>query len=305
IGTQTLCHPKLLQKVGHLVASLHVHRNTLVFEFSTDAERLYFSKVANILTNRQHKQQRETAQDIVRFRQQYQQPPDQREFDLNDSERYKNMSPEEAQMMIPGLAGEDPNSKDRQQRQREQLRDWLIQQQAERDGERHRQKMEGTTKPFYGQYFNNTALELQNLEMENRKATVIATKDYNLAMVRYKKQQRQEFSKTTEVLDFMDDPVTKDNSPQSIVDIERRETLKLKEFQKAQIEEKERNEEHYYDRIRIDSARAATLIERQQAKLNKQMRKHLDSTNLMLAETRRQLGAVSESFFSQFNTCSR
>ncbi|XP_055011883.1 RIB43A-like with coiled-coils protein 2 [Boleophthalmus pectinirostris] len=271
-------------------------------EAEWDAEMLHYQKVASILTHRQQKQQQQIAQDTVIFRQTYQQPSSRREFDLNDPDLLKNMSPEEAQMMIPGLPGEDPNCKDRQQRQREQLSHWLIQQQAEHKN--------------YDQFMvevNNMALELQNLEMENRKAEVMATKDFNLAMKKKRRQQSKD--KDTGVWDFMDGEINAD-SPQSIVEKERKEILKLKEFQQQQMEEKkqklsEENEQRYYDSIRIDSARTATLIERQQAKLNKQMRKHLDSTNHMLAETRKQIkpaiskGAVTESFFTQFNTCSR
>ncbi|KAJ0029639.1 hypothetical protein NQD34_004636, partial [Periophthalmus magnuspinnatus] len=280
-----------------------------------DAEMLHYQRAASILTHRQQKLQQQIAKDIVIFRQKYQQPPSRREYDLNDPECLKNMSPEEAQMMIPGLTGEDPNSKDRQQRQREQLQHWLIQQQAERQGQRHKQELEDKDYDRFTVEVNNMALELQNLEMENRKAKVIATKDFNLAMVKEKRREQSQ-DKDPGVWDFMDGEIKVD-SLQSIVEKERKEILKLKEFQQQQIEEKKRqklsdeSEERDHSRVRIDSARTATLIERQQAKLNKQMRKHLDSTNLMLAETRKQLkpdiskGAVTESFFSQFNTCSR
>lgn len=104
---------------------------------------LHYSKVACILTNRQQKQQRTIAKDIVQFRQQYQQRSSQSEYDLNDPERCKNTNPEDTQMIIPGLVGEDPNSKSRLQRQREQLRDWLIQQQMEHASQKQRQKTEG------------------------------------------------------------------------------------------------------------------------------------------------------------------
>ena len=81
--------------------------------------------------------------DIVKFRHQYQQPWSQREYDLNDPDRCGKTELADAQMMPPGLVGEDPNSQNRRQRQREQLREWLIQQQSERAAERHHQKLEG------------------------------------------------------------------------------------------------------------------------------------------------------------------
>lgn len=79
---------------------------------------------------------------IVSYRHQYQQPWAQREYDLNDPHHCRKTG-QGVQMMPPGLVGEDPNSKDRLQRQQEQLREWLLQQQSERAAERHQLKLEG------------------------------------------------------------------------------------------------------------------------------------------------------------------
>lgn len=54
-----------------------------------------------------------------------------------------------------------------------------------------------------------------------------------------------------------------------------------------QLEKKE--EEEWHDRVRLDSSRAALLIERQQARLNRQLRRDLDSANAQLAETHKLL----------------
>lgn len=103
-----------------------------------DAEMQHNSKVASILHNREVKQKRAMEKDIVNYRQQFQQPWSQREYDLNNPKT----SSDAAQMMIPGLVGEDQDSKSRVQRQREQLREWLVQQQSEQAAELHRQKLE-------------------------------------------------------------------------------------------------------------------------------------------------------------------
>lgn len=80
---------------------------------------------------------------IVNYRHQYQQPWAQREYDLNDPHQCRKTDVGDVQMMPPGLVGEDPDSKGRLQRQREQLRDWLLQQQSERAAERDQLKAEG------------------------------------------------------------------------------------------------------------------------------------------------------------------
>uniref|UniRef100_A0A3Q4BMI6 RIB43A domain with coiled-coils 2 n=1 Tax=Mola mola TaxID=94237 RepID=A0A3Q4BMI6_MOLML len=157
--------------------------------------------------------------------------------------------------MIPGLVGEDQECEGRQQRQREQFREWFIQQQ-------NAQAHLGFSPPS-GQRddqnrieMNNKALQLQTAEMKTRKALAIATEEFNLAKV---------------------------NCSDS-------------------------GEEERYNRFRLDSARTLLLMERQQARLDKQLRRHLDSTNFKLAQTQREQSVfrqIDDAFFSKFNTCSR
>lgn len=108
-----------------------------------DADMLRYGKVACIVDSRQMKEKRALEKAVVAYRQQYQHPEDRREYDLNDPSRIKKVEQSDAQMMPPGLVGEDPESKIRQQNQREQLREWLTQQQTEQAAERHQQELEG------------------------------------------------------------------------------------------------------------------------------------------------------------------
>uniref|UniRef100_G3PKJ9 RIB43A domain with coiled-coils 2 n=1 Tax=Gasterosteus aculeatus aculeatus TaxID=481459 RepID=G3PKJ9_GASAC len=211
----------------------------------------------------------------------------------------------------------------RRSRQKEQLREWLLQQQRERTAERHQQKLD---ERHYGQGredMDNKALQLQSIEMERRKAALVATTEYNRAM----QGQHDDVGTANHLRGDLTGggaeppegrvPVPvwgssgdKRAPPQSLL-----ETI---QFQKYQIEEKrtaverEKREEEQHDRVRLDSGRAALLLERRQTKLNKQLRRQLDSTNVRLAETRRQQSvihsytrSIDDSFFSQFNTCSR
>lgn len=57
--------------------------------------------------------------------------------------------------------------------------------------------------------------------------------------------------------------------------------VKRKELEKKQ-------EEEWHDRVRLNSARTTLLIERQQARMNRQLRRDLDSANAQLAETHKQ-----------------
>lgn len=78
---------------------------------------------------------------VVSYQHQCQQPWSRRERALNDPKL--SMKPGDSQMMLPGLTGEDPQFKIRQQKQKDQLRQWLIQQQSDQAAQRHQQKLEG------------------------------------------------------------------------------------------------------------------------------------------------------------------
>ncbi|XP_040894772.1 RIB43A-like with coiled-coils protein 2 [Toxotes jaculatrix] len=295
-----------------------------------DADMLQNSKVACILHSREVKKKRAMEKDIVSYRRQYQQPWSQREYDLNDPDRCRKTDLDDAQMMPPGLVGEDPESKNRLQRQREQLREWLIQQQSEQTAERHQRKLEEQCYDQSRVEMDNKALQLQSLEMEKRKAEAIATKRYNLAKTEEKRRQKQECNDEDNRADITDQVLTGVDVRPSLGMVgvpglcpssDRRappESLQqVIQFQKYQIEEKKRielekkREEELHELVRLNSARTALLLERQQAKLNKQLRRQLDSTNIKLAETHKQRnldierGHIDDSFFSKFNTCSR
>lgn len=111
--------------------------------FFPEAEMLHNSKVAAILHHREVKAKQAVEKAVVNYRHQYQQPWTQPEYDLNDPDRCRKTELHDAQTMLPGLVGEDPESKSRLQRQRDQLREWLIQQKSEQAAERHQLKMEG------------------------------------------------------------------------------------------------------------------------------------------------------------------
>lgn len=52
--------------------------------------------------------------------------------------------------------------------------------------------------------------------------------------------------------------------------------------QRLELEKKQAEEQH--DRTRVDSARAALLLERQQARMNRQLRRNMDRSNMELAQ---------------------
>lgn len=111
-----------------------------IFSVLPADDLIHTDLTACLLESRQKKDERLLAEAIVSFRQQFQQPSSRREFDLNDPEVLKK---QEGVRILPGLVGEDLDSGGRTQRQREQLRDWTLQQQQELDQVKEVQRLKG------------------------------------------------------------------------------------------------------------------------------------------------------------------
>ncbi|XP_034734421.1 RIB43A-like with coiled-coils protein 2 [Etheostoma cragini] len=282
------------------------------------AYMLHNSKVACLLQSREAKEKRAMEKAIADYRHQYQRPQCQQEYEQTGPDHWRKTDLGDAQMMPPGLLGEDPDSKSRRQRQREQLREWLIQQQSELAAERHQQKIEEQRYDQSRVDMDNKALQLQSTEMERRKAATLATKEYNLAKIEEKRHQEEENNEegvdVKPTLGMVGVPGLCPSSdrrapPESLQHIIRFQKYQIEEKKRLQLERK--REEEQQDRVRLDSARTSLLIERQQARLNKQLRQHLDNTNVKLAQIHKQQkpdierGGIEDSFFSKFNTCSR
>lgn len=96
-------------------------------------------KILCILDERQKRDTQNLNKAITEFRQKYQQPETRREFDLSDPQALKKSTParladSDPRCTISGLQkfmGEDLNSEKRKKFQKEQTREWLMQQQKE------------------------------------------------------------------------------------------------------------------------------------------------------------------------------
>ncbi|XP_060782730.1 RIB43A-like with coiled-coils protein 2 [Neoarius graeffei] len=285
-------------------------------------------RTACLLESRRKKDEHLLAEAIVKFRQQFQQPSSRREFDLNDPEVLKK---QDGVRILPGLTGEDLNIGDRTRRQREQLRDWTLQQQQELDQAKELRRLQAQQYDQSRVALDNRALKLQKMEEEHKRATNIAIKDFNRALAvklqeRKERERRQEEENNrTDILNHLQGELLSENTQRSAR--VRRDCYKgmtpeqIREFticQQQQAEEKkhvrlkQRYEQLKEDRLHMASARTALLQERQQARINKELRRAVDETNKELAQVQHEqrkkevyTNVPDESYFSQFNKCSR
>ncbi|WP_411024495.1 hypothetical protein, partial [Salmonella sp. s57936] len=98
---------------------------------------------------------------------------------------------QEGVCILPGLAGEDPDSADRTRRQREQLRNWSLQQQKELDRAKELQSLQAQRYNQSRITLDNRAVELQKMEQEHKRATNIIIKNFNRALALESRERRE------------------------------------------------------------------------------------------------------------------
>ncbi|KAK3564793.1 hypothetical protein QTP86_027821 [Hemibagrus guttatus] len=270
-------------------------------ELKEYAEDLIHADItACLLESRQKKDERLLTEAIVSFRQQFQQPSSRREFDLNDPEVLKK---QEGVRILPGLVGEDLDSGGRTLRQREQLRDWTLQQQQELDQAKEVQRLQAQQYDQSRLALDNRAVELQKMEEEHKRATNIAIKDINQALAvgsreqRERERRQEEENNQADILNQLQGDLLSENPQRSTR--ARRDCYKgmtpeqIREYtecqrqqaqEKRHVRMKQRQEQLQEDLMHMASARAALLQERQQARINKELRRAVDETNIRLAQ---------------------
>ncbi|XP_026058030.1 RIB43A-like with coiled-coils protein 2 [Carassius auratus] len=323
--------------LDHQVEELRDKDQRQANAFQIYAEELLCSdRVACVLEQRQKKDERLLNEAIVQFRQHFQQPASRREFDLNDPERLKK---QEGVRILPGLTGEDLAQRDRLRKQQEQLRAWTLQQQDELERAKQQLQQEMNQYDQSRLALDSRALELQKMEEQSKKAAAIATKDFNLALAaeitnrRQQEHHEEEENNQTDILNQLNGDLLMENPEQNISVLGQsrlrrdyykgmspKELQQYTQYQQQQAEarkravmeqrEKELQEHHE----RMTSARAALLLERQHARVNKELRRAKDNTNTLLAQARdaqkkhlqdMYTNIPDERYFSQFNTSSR
>ncbi|XP_051939315.1 RIB43A-like with coiled-coils protein 2 [Hippocampus zosterae] len=272
-----------------------------------EAQFLHDSKQAYLLHVKEEKEKQ--AMERTNFLEQYERAIQER-LNRDDSEEAVE------HMMPPGMAGEDPGSESRVYRQKEQLREWLLQQQTEQAVEKERQRMEKLADDQFRVHIDNVALGLETAEMEKRKKNAVEMNEFNQAMA----EERQRYER-----ELKDDPREIRPSQVGVPGIfhsyDRRprpeSSQQMKKFWNLQVEEKMMTklegirEKQQYARWCSNAARTAMILQRQQERQKKELRQELDHNNSTTAEYDRRnrpdikRGRIDESFFAKFNTCSR
>ncbi|XP_016065567.1 PREDICTED: RIB43A-like with coiled-coils protein 2 [Miniopterus natalensis] len=312
------------------------------------AEMRHNDKTSCILENRNRRDRKNLCQAISDFQQSFQRPETRREFDLSDplalwKDLPARQSDSDVRNTVSGMQrfmGEDLNFHERKRFQQEQSREWSLQQQREWKDARANQRCAEDLYTKTRLQFDETAKHLQNLERATRKALCAAVEDFNKIQaselaerksLEKKQEQEDNLAEISSLLrgDLLsEDPQQAASSfgphrvaPDRWKGMTREQLEEIRLVQKQQVQEKLRlqEEESQRDRAwarqRAQSARVALLLEREQRRQQRDLRRALDGSNRSLAEEQLMRKKImkeevysntpTEDYFAQFNTRSR
>ncbi|XP_064510115.1 RIB43A-like with coiled-coils protein 2 [Pseudopipra pipra] len=274
-------------------------------------------------------------------------PETRREFDLNDPQALKKdrparVSDTDPRCTISGMqkfAGEDLNYEQRMKFQKEQLREWSLQQQKDWKNALADQKLADDLYDKYRVEIDRKILELQRQEEESRRAVCTATKDFNRIQadeLAFKKELdksqtlRDNMDEITFLLrgDFLSENPAQALSPlgdRVLVDrwkgMSPEQLMAIRHYQKEQVQEnlrlreQERQRDMEWDRQRVQAARAQMLLEREQRRQLRERRRDLDCMNAELSQEQRAKNIYlkeeaysnvpTAQYYAQFNTTTR
>eukprot|EP00071_Canis_lupus_P050336 XP_531699.4 RIB43A-like with coiled-coils protein 2 [Canis lupus familiaris] len=311
------------------------------------AEMRHNDKITCILEGRERRDKRSLCKAINDFQQSFQRPETRREFDLSDPLALKKdlparQSDNDIRNTISGMQkfmGEDLNFRERKKFQEEQNREWSLQQQREWEDARAHQRCAEDLYLKTRLQFDETAKHLQNLESATRKAVCVAVKEFNKSQateslerkIQEKKQEQED--NVAEISNLLHGDLLSENPQQAASSFgphrvvpdrwkgmtqEQLEQIRLVQKQQIQeklrLQEEERQRDMDWDRRRVQMARAVLLLERQQRRQQRDLRRALDCNNLSLAKEQRLqkkhmeeicTNEPTEDYFTQFNTRSR
>ncbi|NXH22091.1 RIBC2 protein, partial [Bucco capensis] len=313
-----------------------------------DNEMNQNDKIMCMLEERHRNDIRNINKTISEFQKNFQKPETRREFDLSDPQALKKDRParladNDPHCTVSGLQkfmGEDLNYKQRTKFQKEQLREWSLQQQRDWKNALADQKLADYLYDKNRIEHDQKTMEQQRKEEESRRAVCTATKNFNRIQAS-ELAERKRLEKYQKMKDDMDEissllqgDLLSENPEQAVSSFGRHrvvpdrwkgmtpeQQMAIRSFQQEQVLEKLRLKEEAcrrdaeWHRQALQTARAQMLLERQQQRHHRQCRRALDKVNTELAQEQRSKNIYLKEeeysnvptgqYFAQFNTTSR
>ncbi|KFP50644.1 RIB43A-like with coiled-coils protein 2, partial [Cathartes aura] len=305
-------------------------------------------KILCMLEERHKNDIRNINKAISEFQKNFQKPETRREFDLSDPEALKKdrparLSDNDPRCTVSGLQkfmGEDLNYDQRMKFQKEQLREWSLQQQRHWKNALADQKFADDLYDKNRIELDQKTMERQRKEEENRRAVCAATKDFNRTQAA-ELAERKKLEKYQKMKDDMDEissllqgNLLSENPEQAVSSFGRHRVItdrwkgmnqdqlmairysqQQQVLEKLRLKEEERRTDAEWDRQSIQAARAQLVLERHQQRQNRERRRALDNVNAELSQEQKSKNIYLKEeaysnfptgqYYAQFNTTSR
>ncbi|NWX32721.1 RIBC2 protein, partial [Notiomystis cincta] len=305
-------------------------------------------KLMCLLEERQKNEIKDMNRALNEFHRNFQKPETRREFDLNDPQALKKdrparISDSDPRCTVSGMQkfmGEDLNYDQRMKFQKEQLREWSLQQQKDWKNALADQKLADDLYDKLRIELDRKIMEEQRREEESRRAVCTATKNFNRIQAA-ELDHKNELEKAQKIKDDMDEitcllrgDFLTENPDQAIGPLGKHHVLvdrwkgmnpeqlmAIRQFQKEQAQEKlrvreqERRRDAEWDRQRLQAARAQLLWERHQQRQSRGQRQDLDALNAELSQEQKAKNVYlkeqeysnipTDEYYAQFNTTTR
>ncbi|XP_072189915.1 RIB43A-like with coiled-coils protein 2 isoform X2 [Excalfactoria chinensis] len=305
-------------------------------------------KILCMLEERQKSNIRNINKAVSDFQKNFQKPETRREFDLSDPQALKKdrparLSDNDPRCTVSGLQkfmGEDLNYAQRTKFQKEQLREWSLQQQREYKNALADQKYLDDLHDKNRIQLDQKTMEQQRIEERTRRAVCAATKDFNKSQAaelaeRKRRDKRQKMKDDMdEISNLLQGDLLSENPDQAISSfgthrvvtdrwkgMSQDQLMEIRSFQQQQVLEKQRLKEEErqrdaeWDRQTTQAARAQLILERHLERQNRERRQALDSINAQLSHEQKSRNIYlkeeeysncpTSQYFAQFNTTSR
>ncbi|KAF1513427.1 UNVERIFIED_CONTAM: RIB43A-like with coiled-coils protein 2, partial [Eudyptes pachyrhynchus] len=305
-------------------------------------------KIMCMLEERQKNDIRNINKAISEFQKNFQKPETRREFDLSDPQALKKdrparLSDNDPRCTVSGLQkfmGEDLNYDQRMKFQKEQLREWSLQQQRDWKNALADQKFADDLYDKSRIELDQKTMEQQRKEEESRRAVCAATKDFNRTQAA-ELAERKKLEKYQKMKDDMDEissllqgNLLSENPEQAVSSFGRHRVItdrwkgmnqdqlmairysqQQQVLEKLRLKEEERRRDAEWDRQSIQAARAQLVLERHQQRQNRERRQVLDNINAELSQEQKSKNIYLKEeaysnfptgqYYAQFNTTSR
>ncbi|NXF09400.1 RIBC2 protein, partial [Smithornis capensis] len=314
-------------------------------KFADDMKRN--DRLMCLLEERQKNEIKDMNKALKEFQKNCQGPETRREFDLYDPQALKKdrparVSDDDPRCTISGMQkfmGEDLKYEQRMKFQKEQLREWSLQQQKDWKTALADQKLADDLYDKYRVELDRKIMEQQQKEEESRRAVCTATKDFNriqaAELAHNKELEKSQTLKENmnEITCLLQGDLLSENPQQAISPLDNRvlvnrwkgmnqdQLMAIRHAQKEQalenlrLREQERQRDAEWDRQRLQAARAQLLLEREQQRQDRERRRSLDCVNTELSQEQKAKNIYlkeeeysnipTAQYYAQFNTTTR